>query len=77
MTRKASTTPLDLLVKQHVAPVMKAAGFKKAGRAFRLTTSDGDQAILGFARHYADPAAAVFEVDDRIVPTPYWDWITQ
>ncbi|MER5485933.1 DUF4304 domain-containing protein [Streptomyces sp. NPDC002812] len=70
-------TPLDLLVKQHVAPVMKAAGFKKSGRTFRLTTSNGDQAILGFARHYVDPAAAVFEVDYRIVPAPYWDWITR
>nr|WSX54223.1 DUF4304 domain-containing protein [Streptomyces sp. NBC_00974] len=70
-------TPLDLLVKQYVAPVMKAAGFKKSGRAFRLTTSNGDQAILGFARHYVDPAAAVFEVGYRIVPAPYWDWITR
>ncbi|MFK0050208.1 DUF4304 domain-containing protein [Streptomyces sp. NPDC090741] len=70
-------TPLDLLVKQHVAPVMKAAGFKKSGRTFRLTASNGDQAILGFARHYVDPAAAVFEVVYRIVPAPYWEWITR
>ncbi|MFE2286086.1 hypothetical protein ACFXDJ_18185 [Streptomyces sp. NPDC059443] len=70
-------TPLDLLVKQHVAPVMKAAGFKRSGRTFRLTASNGDQAILGFARHYVDPAAAVFEVDYRIVPAPYWEWITR
>ncbi|MFF1838008.1 DUF4304 domain-containing protein [Streptomyces sp. NPDC058231] len=42
-------TPLDLLVKQHVAPVRKAVGFKKSGRTFRLIASNGDQAILGFA----------------------------
>lgn len=30
-------TPLDLLVKRHVAPVMKTAGFKKSGHTFRLT----------------------------------------
>ncbi|GAA2641411.1 hypothetical protein GCM10010425_54000 [Streptomyces spororaveus] len=68
-------TPLDLLVKQHVAPVMKAAGFKKSGRTFRLTASNGDQAVLGFARHNIDPDAAVFEVGYRIVPAPYWEWI--
>ncbi|MFD9339688.1 hypothetical protein ACFWBF_35720 [Streptomyces sp. NPDC060028] len=68
-------TALDLLVKQHLAPVMKAAGFKRSGRTFRLTASNGDQAILGFARHYVDPDAAVFEVGYRIVPAPYWEWI--
>ncbi|MGT2526076.1 DUF4304 domain-containing protein [Streptomyces nojiriensis] len=68
-------TPLDLLVKQHVAPVMKAAGFKKSGGTFRLTAGNGDQAILGFARHYVDPDAAVFEVGYGIVPAPYWEWI--
>ncbi|WP_127355772.1 DUF4304 domain-containing protein [Actinacidiphila soli] len=69
--------PLDLLVKQHVAPVMKAAGFKKSGRTFRLIADNGDQVILGFARHYVDPDAAVFEVGYRIVPAPYWEWINR
>ncbi|MFF5775870.1 hypothetical protein ACFY7Y_02805 [Streptomyces virginiae] len=68
-------TPLDLLVKQHAAPVLKAAGFKKSGRAFRLTAGNGDQAVLGLARHYVDPHAAVFEVGYGIVPAPYWEWI--
>ncbi|MFD9353461.1 DUF4304 domain-containing protein [Streptomyces sp. NPDC060031] len=68
-------TPLDLLVKQHVAPVMKAAGFERSGRTFRLIASNGDQAVLGFARHYVDPGAAVFEVGYRIVPAPYREWM--
>ncbi|MFF8267578.1 DUF4304 domain-containing protein [Streptomyces sp. NPDC016562] len=67
--------PLDLLVKQYVAPVMKAAGYKKSGRTFRLIAGNGDQAVLGFARHYVDPEAAVFEVGYRIVPAPYREWI--
>ncbi|WP_328392365.1 DUF4304 domain-containing protein [Streptomyces sp. NBC_00390] len=66
---------LDLLVKQHAAPVLKAAGFKKAGRTFRLIAGNGDQAILGFARHYVAPDAVVFEVGYGIVPAPYWEWL--
>jgi hypothetical protein len=69
--------PLDLLVKQHVAPVMKAAGFKKSGRTFRLIADNGDQALLGFARHYVDPDAAVFDVGFGIVPALYWEWINR
>ncbi|MFE2165602.1 hypothetical protein ACFXB3_11105 [Streptomyces sp. NPDC059447] len=57
--------------------MMKAAGFKKSGRTFRLTASNGAQAILGFARHYVDPVAAVFKVEYRIVPAPYWEWINR
>ncbi|MFD0078857.1 DUF4304 domain-containing protein [Streptomyces sp. NPDC127166] len=69
--------PLDSLVKQHVAPVMKAAGFRRSGQTFRLIAANGDQAILGFSRHYVDPNACVFEVGYDIVPAPYWEWINR
>ncbi|RFC77547.1 hypothetical protein [Streptomyces sp. AcE210] len=65
---------LDLLVREHVAPVMRGAGFKRSGRTFRLIADSGDQAVLGFARHYVDPGATVFEVGYRVVPAPYWEW---
>ncbi|MEU6772204.1 DUF4304 domain-containing protein [Streptomyces sp. NPDC046759] len=68
---------LDLLVREHVAPVMRGAGFKRSGRTFRLIADSGDQAVLGFARQYVDPGAAVFEVGYRIVPAPYWEWINR
>ncbi|MFJ6761167.1 DUF4304 domain-containing protein [Streptomyces sp. NPDC091273] len=68
---------LNLLVKQHVAPMLKAAGFKRSGRTFRLVAGNGDQAVLGFARHYTDPGAAVFDVSYGIVPAPYWEWINR
>nr|WSW57364.1 hypothetical protein OG513_01585 [Streptomyces sp. NBC_00998] len=60
-----------------MAPVMKAAGFRQSGRTLRLTASSGDQAVLGFARHYVDPDAAVFEVGYHIVPAPYRAWINR
>lgn len=69
--------PLDVLVREHVAPVMRAAGFKRSGRTFRFVADSGDQAVLGFARHYVDPDAAVFDVGYRIVPAPYWEWINR
>ncbi|MFD8547091.1 hypothetical protein [Streptomyces sp. NPDC059649] len=69
--------PLDLLVREHVAPVMRAAGFKRSGRTFRLVADCGDQAVLGFSRHYVDPDAAVFGVGYGIVPAPYWEWINR
>ncbi|MFF2847523.1 DUF4304 domain-containing protein [Streptomyces sp. NPDC058001] len=70
-------TPLDVLVRDHVAPVMRAAGFKRSGRTFRLMADSGDQAVLGFVRHYVDPDAAVFDVGYRMVPAPYWEWINR
>ncbi|MFF0450276.1 hypothetical protein ACFYT4_28490 [Streptomyces sp. NPDC004609] len=69
--------PLDLLVKQYVAPVMRDAGFKRSGRTFRLVADNGDQAVLGFARQHIDPDADVFDVGYRIVPAPYWEWINR
>jgi hypothetical protein len=38
--------PLDELIKVHVAPVMKAAGFVRQGRVFRLRAENGDYALL-------------------------------
>ncbi|MDN0196592.1 hypothetical protein [Streptomyces sp. S.PNR 29] len=70
-------SPLDLLVREYVAPVMRAVGCKRSGRTFRFVTDTGDQAVLGFVRHYVDPDAAVFEVGYRIVPAPYWEWINR
>ncbi|MEV5006288.1 DUF4304 domain-containing protein [Streptomyces sp. NPDC056159] len=69
--------PLDLLVREHVAPVMRAAGFKRSGRTFRLVADSGDRAVLGFSRHDVDPDAAVFGVGYGIVPAPYWEWINR
>ncbi|MFE6755712.1 hypothetical protein ACFVDQ_19260 [Streptomyces sp. NPDC057684] len=68
---------MHLLIREHVAPVMRRAGFKRSGRTFRLIADSGDQAVLGFARHYADPDAAVFEVGYRMVPAPYWEWVNR
>ncbi|NEB08967.1 hypothetical protein G3I32_08770 [Streptomyces coelicoflavus] len=69
--------PLDSLVSEYVAPVMRPAGFKRSGRTFRFVSDSGDQAVLGFARHYVDPDAVVFDVGYRMVPALYWEWINR
>jgi hypothetical protein len=56
---------------------MRAAKFKRSGRTFRFAADSGDQAVLGFASHYVDPDAAVFDVAYGIVPAPYWEWINR
>ncbi|MFD5626945.1 MULTISPECIES: DUF4304 domain-containing protein [unclassified Streptomyces] len=38
--------PLDTLVREHVVPVMKAAGFAKKGRTFRLAAPNGDHLFM-------------------------------
>lgn len=67
--------PLDTLVKQHVAPVMKAAGFTKKGRTFRLSAESGDHLFLQFDTHAVDPGRHVFDVTFSVVPLPYWEFV--
>ncbi len=38
--------PLDAVLKDYVTPVMRAAGFKKSGRLYRLRADNGDYAML-------------------------------
>lgn len=54
--------PLDTLIRQHVAPVMRAAGYTKKGRTFRLAATHGDHAIVKIDADALDPGRFVFEV---------------
>lgn len=47
--------PLDTLIKQHVTPVMKAAGFTKKGRTFRLVALVPLSHWEFVNRQYAEP----------------------
>ncbi|MCG7205849.1 hypothetical protein [Streptomyces arenae] len=67
--------PLDTLIKQHVAPVMKAAGFTRKGRTFRLAAGTGDHLFLQFDTHAVDPGRHVFDVTFSVVPLPYWEFV--
>ncbi|MGW1540887.1 hypothetical protein ACWCPM_11705 [Streptomyces sp. NPDC002309] len=67
--------PLDTLVREHVAPVMKTAGFSKKGRTFRLAAGNGDHLFLQFDTHAVDPGRHVFDVTFSVVPLPYWEFV--
>ncbi|MEU6405234.1 hypothetical protein [Streptomyces sp. NPDC046985] len=66
--------PLDMLIRQYAAPVMKAAGFTKKGRKFRLTAPNGDCALLEFDTHAVDPEKFVFDVTFFMVPLSHWEF---
>ena len=38
--------PLDVMLRQYVAPVLKEAGYGKAGRTYRLAADNGDYALF-------------------------------
>jgi hypothetical protein len=50
--------PLDTLIREHAAPVMKAAGFTKKGRIFRRAAPNGDHAFLHIDADAVDPRSS-------------------
>ncbi|MHC3470431.1 DUF4304 domain-containing protein [Streptomyces sp. 7R007] len=66
--------PLDALIREHVTPVMKAAGFAKKGRTFRRAAPNGDHAFLHIDADLVDPEKFVFEVSFWMVPLPSWEF---
>lgn len=69
--------PLDALIRQHVLPVMKSAGFSKKGRTFRLAAENGDHTLLDFHTHAVDPGRIVFDVKFTMVPSALWAWVNR
>ncbi|MDQ1044972.1 hypothetical protein [Streptomyces sp. V4I2] len=69
--------PLDTLIKQHVAPVMKAAGFTKKGRTFRLVAPHGDHLLMEVRREAVDPGREVFDVTFTVVPLSHWEFVNR
>lgn len=48
MKEAAVATQLEPVLKEFVTPVMKAAGFRKSGKTYRLGPARGDQALVNF-----------------------------
>ncbi|MFF2847375.1 hypothetical protein ACFVT5_13665 [Streptomyces sp. NPDC058001] len=66
--------PLDTLIREHVVPVMKAAGFAKKGRIFRRSAPNGDHAFLHIDADAVDPERFVFEASFWMVPLSSWEF---
>jgi hypothetical protein len=66
--------PLNTLIRQHVAPVMKAAGFTRKGRTFRLAAPHGDHVIVEIDADAVDPDTYAFWVNFWMVPLPHWEF---
>ncbi|MFI6338034.1 hypothetical protein [Streptomyces sp. NPDC050535] len=69
--------PLDTLVREHVVPVMKAAGFAKKGRTFRLAAPNGDHLFMQVWPEAVDPEKFVFDVFFSVVPLPQWAFLNR
>lgn len=69
--------PLDTLIREHVVPVMKAAGFAKKGRTFRLAALNGDHLFMQVWPEAVDPEKYVFDVFFSVVPLPQWAFLNR
>ncbi|WP_143031712.1 hypothetical protein [Actinacidiphila guanduensis] len=66
--------PVDVMLRGSVTPLMRSAGFRKAGRRYRLTAGNGDLVILEFE---VRSTLGVFAVDYVMVPLSHWDWVNR
>lgn len=68
--------PLDVMLREYVAPVMRAAGFSRSGREYRLPAGNGDCAVLDVDVRGTRLAHVVgFYVTMGIVIPPFTDWV--
>ncbi|NDZ74660.1 hypothetical protein G3I36_27195 [Streptomyces sp. SID10362] len=70
-------TILNDFLREYVAPVLSAAGFKKKGAEYRFTNEAGDSAFLTFSTTRLDPETCVFFATCSFVPEPYWAWLNR
>ena len=65
----------DKMLRAHVAPALRSAGYTGRGRTFRLIAESGDQAIVRLHRSGGQGDQVEFSVDLGVVTVPYWDWL--
>ena len=68
----------DDLVRRHLAPALKAHGFRRAGLTFHLF-EDGNWGVINVQKHVSTPDAIRFTVNvgitsTRLAPTHPVDW---
>ena len=66
--RKQEVKPLDQVVRDRIAPVLKGAGFKKEGRLFILENEGGDRAAVEVRQYRLGRHDAEFFIDLDIQP---------
>lgn len=73
--RKQEVKPLDQVVRDRIAPVLKDAGFRKKGRLFTLENEGGDRAIVEVYQFRLGRHDAEFLVELDIQPRVWRDWM--
>jgi hypothetical protein len=68
---------VDELLKRHVTPVLREAGFRRSGANYRLVAENGDVAIVDVTRWTPDPAVDGFLMNLSVAPLPYVEWLNR
>lgn len=66
--------PLDVFLRDHVRAPLKAKGFSKKGRDFRLNTTNGDTALISFFPWRLGDCEAEFFLEIGVLPLPWIEW---
>ena len=74
---RGTVQPLDAVIRDHIAPVLVGAGFKKTGRLFTLENEYGDRAFVQVRSFKLGRRDAEFDVDLHIQPKIWHDWLTR
>ena len=62
--------PLDEMISEHIAPVMKQARFRKFGRQFRTESPLADAAFVNFRGSPIHPTSTRFMIELGVVTRP-------
>jgi hypothetical protein len=66
------------MVKAHVRPPLRNAGFKSSALTWRLQSSDGDFVLVNLQQSRRDSGDAVrFYVNLAVVPASWWEFVVQ
>jgi hypothetical protein len=68
---------VDSLLKGYLTPILKDAGFKRAGAAYRLAAPNRDVAVVNVRRWTPDPAVEGFHLFLSAAPLPYVEWLNR
>lgn len=69
--------PLDLVIKDRIAPVLTAAGFKRKGRLFTRENEFGDRAFVDVHPFKLGDHDAEFHIDLHIQPRIWHDFLNR
>lgn len=69
--------PIDALIAERVAPVLKQQGFKRKGRVFTFENGDGGRVFVRFHPYRLSREGAEFFLEVDVQPRVWRDWVSR